>query len=240
MLISGSSMSRLMSGCPQLVASIGGVSVACLIDTGSMVSTITENCFLKDFKPWGQERLKLCQWLQLCAANGLAIPHIGYMELNVELCGKIVPECGILVVRDPPGGMCAQVPGVLGMNVLSRCYRELFSQHGQALFDSPPVVKFPGLVMQALQHCNEVKFQPVFGQAGRARVRGCPQCRVPGGTMKIITDTCSEQYSGGTVLFETLEPGLPAGLLASLALVPVAWGTVYIPVVNVGISDAVL
>ncbi len=84
MLISGSSMSRLISGCPQLVASIGGVSVACLIDTGSMVSTIIESCFLKNFIPWGQERLKLCQWLQLCAANGFAIPYIGYMELNVE------------------------------------------------------------------------------------------------------------------------------------------------------------
>ncbi len=154
MLISGSSMSHLMSGCPQLVASIGGVSVACLIDTGSMISTITESCFLKEFKPWGQERLKLCQWLQLRAANGLAIPYIGYMELNVELCVKIVPECGILVVRDPPGGMCAQVPGVLGMNVLSRCYRELFGQYGQALFDSPPVLKFPGVVMKALQHCQ--------------------------------------------------------------------------------------
>ncbi len=58
--------------------------------------------------------------------------------------------------------------------------------------------------------------------------------------MKIITATCSEQYSGGTVLFEPLESGLPAGLLASPALVPVTRGTVYIPVVNVGISDAVL
>ncbi|KAL0198417.1 hypothetical protein M9458_006957, partial [Cirrhinus mrigala] len=239
-LTGGSSMSRLMSGCPQLVVSIGGVSVACLIDTGSMVSTITESCFLKNFKPWGQERLKLCQWLQLRAANGLAIPYIGYMELDVELCNKIVPECGILVVRDPPGGMCAEVPGVLGMNVLSRCYQELFGQHGQALFNSPPVVEAPSFVMQALQHCHEIKSQPVFGQVGRARVRGRYQCRVPGGTMKIITATCSEQCSGGTVLFEPLESGLPAGLLVSPALVPVSRGTVYIPVVNVGMIDVVL
>ncbi|KAI2653682.1 Retrovirus-related Pol polyprotein [Labeo rohita] len=239
-LTGGSSMSRLMSGCPQLVVSIGGVSVACLIDTGSMVSTITESCFLENFKPWGRERLKLCQWLQLRAANGLAIPYIGYMELDVELCNKIVPECGILVVKDPPGGMCAEVPGVLGMNVLSRCYQELFGQHGQALFNSPPVVEAPSFVMQALQHCHKIKSQPVFGQVGRARVRGRYQCRVPGGTMKIITATCSEQCSGGTVFFEPLESGLPAGLLASPALVPVSRGTVYIPVVNVGMIDVVL
>ncbi|KAL1263544.1 hypothetical protein QQF64_006283 [Cirrhinus molitorella] len=233
-------MSRLMSGCPQLVASIGGVSVVCLIDTGSMVSTITESCFLKSFKPWGQERLKVCQWLQLRAANGLAIPYIGYMELDVELCGKIVPECGILVVKDPPGDMCTQVPGVLGMNVLGRCYRELFGQHGQALFDFPPVVEVPGFVMQALQHCHEIKSQLVVGQVGKARVRGPHQCRVPGGSMKIISATCSEQCSGGTVLFEPPEFGLPAGLLASPALVQVVRGTAYIPVVNVGMTDAVL
>lgn len=35
-----------------------------------------------------------------------------------------------------------------------------------------------------------------------ARLRGL--CRVPGGTMKIITATCSEQFSGGTMLFEPL------------------------------------
>ncbi|KAL0185385.1 hypothetical protein M9458_021082, partial [Cirrhinus mrigala] len=58
--------------------------------------------------------------------------------------------------------------------------------------------------------------------------------------MKIITATCSEQCSGGTVLFEPLESGLPAGLLASPALVPVSRGTVYIPVVNVGMIDVVL
>ncbi|KAL0161382.1 hypothetical protein M9458_045107, partial [Cirrhinus mrigala] len=209
-------------------------------ELSSMVSTITESCFLENFKPWGRERLQLCQWLQLRAANGLAIPYIGYMELDVELCNKIVPECGILVVKDPPGGMCAEVPGVLGMNVLSRCYGELFGQHGQALFNSPPVVEAPSFVMQALQHCHEIKSQPVFGQVGRARVRGRYQCRVPGGTMKIITATCSEQCSGGTVLFEPLESGLPAGLLASPALVPVSRGTVYIPVVNVGMIDVVL
>ncbi|KAI5620525.1 hypothetical protein C0J50_19992 [Silurus asotus] len=110
------------------------------------------------------------------------------------------------------------VPGILGMNVLSRCYQELFGQHGQALFDSPPVVEVPNFVMQALRR----------------------QCRIPGGTMKIVAATCSEQYSQDTVLFEPLESGLPAGLLASPALVLSVRGTVYIPVVNVGLLDVVL
>ena len=48
------------------------------------------------------------------------------------------------------------------------------------------------------------------------------------------------QYSGSTVLFEPLEAGLPAGLLASPSLVCVIRGTAYIPVINVGCNDVVL
>ena len=128
-----------MSACPNLPVRMGGILVPCLVDTGSMVSTMTESFFSKNFKPWGQERLQSCQWLQLRAANGLGIPYLGYLELDVELCGKIMSNCGVLVVRDPPGDMLARVPGVLGMNVISKCYQELFGQHGPTLFDLPSV-----------------------------------------------------------------------------------------------------
>lgn len=58
--------------------------------------------------------------------------------------------------------------------------------------------------------------------------------------MKFVAATCSEQYAGGTVLFESPESGLPAGLLASSALVQVTQGTVYLPVVNVGTVHVML
>lgn len=151
---------------------MGGVSVSCLIDTGSVVSTITESCFREHFKPWGQDRLKICHWLQIRAANGLSIPYIGYMELEVELCGKSFSKCGMLVVRDPPGGTCAQAPGVLGMNVLGRCYQKLFRQHGPALFDSPPVSGAPKPVFQAFQHCHQASIQLPSERMGNVKVRG--------------------------------------------------------------------
>ncbi len=59
--------------------------MSCLVDTGSMVTTVTESCFTTYFKPWGPERLLSCQWLQLRAVNGLSIPYIGYLELDIEL-----------------------------------------------------------------------------------------------------------------------------------------------------------
>lgn len=118
----------------------------CLIDTGSMVSTITEHCFQQQFAPRGQDHLQSRRWLQLRTANGLEIPYIGYMELDVEFCGKVLPNCGVLVVQNPPSGWSADVPGILGMNVLGRCYRELFGQHGSALFELPFVTRDPSIV----------------------------------------------------------------------------------------------
>uniref|UniRef100_A0A665U756 Gypsy retrotransposon integrase-like protein 1 n=1 Tax=Echeneis naucrates TaxID=173247 RepID=A0A665U756_ECHNA len=219
---------------------MGGIKVPSLVDTGSMVSTVSESFFHQYFEPWGQERLRSCHWLQLRAANGLAIPYIGYLELEMQLCGKVMPGCGVLVVRDPPGGVPAQVPGVLGMNVIRKCYHELFGQHGAALFSQPCVSEAPGPVLQALQRCHQAMTAAPQDTPGRVKVRGNKAWRIPGGVMKIVAATCSEQFSGSTVLFEPLDSGLPAGLLASPALVRVSGGTAYIPVVNVGSVDVML
>ncbi|KAI2668517.1 Retrovirus-related Pol polyprotein from transposon 17.6 [Labeo rohita] len=183
-----------------LVVFMGGVQVPCLVDTGSMVSTMTESCFMTNFGLWGQEQLR--SWI-------------------------------LLVV-------CVHVPGVLGMNILSRCYRELLGQHGAALFDLPSVSQAPSFVFQALQHCHQVDAQPAVDCKGRVRVRGRRACRITGGTMKFVAATCSVQYASGTVLFEPPTSGLPAGLLASPALLRVDSGTVYVPIVNVGTMDVVL
>lgn len=75
-------------------------------------------------KAFCTEWAKSCNWLQLRVASGLAIPYIVYMELDVQLCGKQIPNCGILVVKDPPSALNHQVPGVLGVNVLGKCYQD--------------------------------------------------------------------------------------------------------------------
>lgn len=230
----------LLSNCPHLLVLMGGVHVPCLIDTGSMVSTITASFFAAHFEPLGQECLQSCHWLQLRASNGLEIPYLGYLELDVELCGKSMRDCGVLVVRDPPGGMAAKIPGVLGMNVISKCYRELFGQYGPTLFDLPSVSTAPRPVVRALQHCHQAEVQPAIKTSGAVNVGGRRPWRVPGGAMKLVPATCSEQYSGLGTLFEPTDRGLPGGLLVSPALVQVTRGSVQVPVVNVGCTDILL
>lgn len=104
-----------MAPCPHLEVGMGGVTFPCLLDTGSMVSTVIESFFLQHFKPWGQERLQACRWLKLTAANGLAIPYTGYLELDID------PKCGVLVVRYSPG-MSAHFRDECHSQVLQRAF----------------------------------------------------------------------------------------------------------------------
>lgn len=69
-------LQRMVDQCPRVTVQMGRVTVPCLLDTGSMVTTITESFFLSHFKSLGEEALKACSWLQLKAANGLEIPQI--------------------------------------------------------------------------------------------------------------------------------------------------------------------
>lgn len=119
---------------------MGGVVVPCLVDTGSMVTTVTESFFNEHFS---HMQRRDCRWLGLKAANGLDIPYSGYIEVDVDILGQRILGRGVLVVMDPVNvtlqNRKAVTPGLLGMNILSECYRVLFEQHGPQLFHSPPV-----------------------------------------------------------------------------------------------------
>lgn len=117
---------NLAAPCPKATVSLGDVPVNLLLDTGSMVTTIFESFFLQNF----QSAPRSCRWRQLCAANGLEIPYVGYVELDMTVFGKVIPQRRILVIKDPPGQTPpANFSGVLGMNVIRECYHQLFGQH---------------------------------------------------------------------------------------------------------------
>ncbi len=108
-----------------------------------------------------------------------------------QLCGRIVPRYGVLVVGDTPGGIRFRVPGVLGMNVLWRCYQELFGQHGPALFDFTLVSIAPLSVFQTLQHCHQSSEQPPAECMTKVKMH-CPRaCRVTGSPIKLVVATCA-------------------------------------------------
>ncbi|KAK0152860.1 hypothetical protein N1851_005474 [Merluccius polli] len=94
----------LLGNCPVVEILIEGIAVPCLLDTGSMVTTITEEFFEQRLQPHLKTPLNPCSWLTLKGANGLKIPYRGYVELEIQILGRVLPKMGILVVTvtSPP------------------------------------------------------------------------------------------------------------------------------------------
>ena len=93
---------HMVGGTPTVQARLGGVDVLCVVDSGSMVSFVTEEFYKKKLQPTCGRVRKDGRMLTLRAANGLEIPYLGYLELDVEVDGVNVPGCGVLVVKDTP------------------------------------------------------------------------------------------------------------------------------------------
>lgn len=94
-------LKRAVGTCPQVDIKVLGVEVSCLLDTGSQVSTISESFFRQHLGGDDEDMLSTAGWLKLTAANGLDIPYLGYLELEIETMGRIIPNCSFLVVNDP-------------------------------------------------------------------------------------------------------------------------------------------
>ncbi len=115
----GQVLDRAVGNCPMQEVTIGGIVVPALLDSGSQVSTISESFFRRHFSD--RELLETYHWLTLTAANGLDIPYIGYLEMDVQCLGRINCARVVLVATYGPESLRnrrGKVPGVIGMNVL--------------------------------------------------------------------------------------------------------------------------
>ncbi|CAC5375533.1 unnamed protein product [Mytilus coruscus] len=142
---------------------IGDVVVSCILDTGSMVSTISESFFNKMLK----SNFELHQdksWLRLRAANGLDIPYVGYIETDVclPLFGETIKDRGILILKDSPGVNRKDSSGLIGMNIISQC-KDLFETINNSVKPENSEIK------------------------GFARVAGNSEICVPANSVSIVT-----------------------------------------------------
>ncbi|KAG1940729.1 interleukin-1 receptor accessory protein-like 1-A [Pimephales promelas] len=108
--------------CPTVKIQVNGVEVACLVDTGSQVTLFSESLSRELFKgrrPQGAETSQLV----LRGANGLDIPYTGYVIVDFHVQGVPVRQKGVVIVRDHCLGSHR---ALIGMNVISECWEELF------------------------------------------------------------------------------------------------------------------
>lgn len=207
------------------------------------------NFFFSHFANRGTRGLKDCNWLDLTAANGLDLPYLGYLELDIEVLDKNLPKRGVLIVRDPCNSALKKhkstVPGVLGMNVVWLCFKELYEKYGPELFQSPPVLSAAPAWKQALRACEQMDAVVNAPSPFKVRVQGGSPIRVPAGTLSMIPVTCPQVplREPVSLLLEPLEleeGALPVGLLVSPCLVLAERGTLFAPITTVGNTDVML
>lgn len=148
---------------------MGGVMVTCLVDTGSMVSTITETLFKEHFQLLGQDQLRSFGWLQLKAAYGLDIPYRDYLELDVEA-----------------------MSGLVGINILQGCLQEMFRQDSPSLFTSPSMSSVPAVWKHALLACQSFGDLSGSGLLGRVSTPPGSSVHVPAGSLKLVSAVCRQ------------------------------------------------
>ena len=130
----GSVIANAIGDCPEVRVKVGDVDVRCLIDTGAEVSTITESFYMEHLAP-GNKVVDVTSYIRISASQGLEIPYLGYVELNLCALSQTFKGLGFLIVKDPVSPQIqvrkSRVPGILGSNVLRDMRKCLVEQYGE-------------------------------------------------------------------------------------------------------------
>ena len=102
--------------------------------------------------------------LSLRGANGLEIPYLRYLELDVQVEGVTVPNCAVLVLKDTAATVEQKgwSPGVLGMNVLANIpeWAKLLKLKGSAGISSRQSQKLSKLGLAKVAGSSAVLIPP--------------------------------------------------------------------------------
>ena len=109
--------------CPVMV---NGISTLGLLDSGSMVSTISNHFWMEHFPDSPINSLD--DLLTVSGAGGSQIPYQGYVEVDIKLPGSEASTFPSLVVGDTDYN--SQIPVLIGTNVLHKTLDDLVSVHG--------------------------------------------------------------------------------------------------------------
>ena len=165
---------------------IGGIKVKAIVDTGSQVTTVTEEFYNKWLK--GKNHgLRSDTCIRLTAANGLTIPYCGYFLAEVCVAGHILENMGVLVTKGNLETNVSTSPCLLGMNILGR---------------------LPGFVPN-MGGTHTVSHDPKFAKFARTRGR----TSIPANTIKALTLAIGDNSVNGSVMIEPMDNSLRPGVM---------------------------
>lgn len=221
--------------CPIVDIQIGGVPLKCLIDSGSNVSTLTERFFRDHLHGDDKDIYCTSKWLKITAANKLPLPYLGYVELDIQVMGIILPECGFLIVRDDPTSATKELdscpPGIIGMNIAKRC-RELILTE----FDAALGGEMDSEWREAFQRVQESERAE---KTAVARVAQKGKCHLPARSVSTVYMRGPKRDLNDTSTL-VLEPGntpLPGGVIVVPTVISAHSRTFPVQVINLSQED---
>ena len=235
-------MTKATADCFTVNALFGEQQVPCLLDTGSMVTTITNNFYVTHFKPRGIQLMSVPEYFQLVSANGTSIPYTGVFETNISVFDITVPSRVVLVIED--SRVSTMASGIIGMNVLKECWSKFMTSQGQThlkKIEPHDNHKVWESAMQTVQKREE--FTSNQNQISRAYLRRGPAVLIPAKQMMILQASASPGPDN-TAYVAVLESGessnLPNGIQLNRSLVSVHGGKFSFIVANDTDRDVVL
>lgn len=232
-------LEKAVGQCPEVSVKIGDVSFRCLLDTGSNVSTMTEDFFRNHLHGEDGDMYCTAKWLKITAANKLPLPYLGYVEVDVEVLGTTVPECGFLIIKDSGTREVGEhapddsPPGIIGMNIVKRCKQLITTPEFNASLTEEVD---PGW-REAFQCGQEAR---LMAKVYAVRVASKHKIHIPALSTTAVKARGPQGWTNSSSS-RLLEPGsvpLPGGLLVVPATLPPHSHTFPVQVINLS-SEAV-
>lgn len=232
-------LEKAIGQCPEVSVKIGGVPFRCLLDTGSNVSTMTEDFFRNHLHGEDGDMYCTSKWLKITAANKLPLPYLGYVEVDVEVLGTTVPECGFLIIKDSDTREVGEhapddsPPGIIGMNIVKRCKQLITTPEFNASLTEGVD---PGW-REAFQCGQEAR---LMAKVYAVRVAGKHKIHIPALSITAVKarGPIGWMNTGSSRLLEPGSVPLPGGLLVVPATLPPHSHTFPVQVINLS-SEAV-
>lgn len=210
----------------------------CLLDSGAEVSTITESFFNSFLKNTVSNVIDTTHFIEIKAANGLAVPYIGYVEADIIICGSKLSKVAFLIVKDRimdnNPAKTEKLPGIIGSNIFCK----LVKNWSPSSNEKSKVSLWKG-VLSFYQNVQSGVIKPQSKLNNARLIRSKPLI-VPARSIKNVSASCKQMSEPSTVLFEAGECRLKNGLLALPVCTNVSFGKINVAIANITNEDIIL
>ena len=233
---------KATANCFTINVTFDGVQVPCLLDTGSMVTTVTKDYFDKHFKERGIQLRDVPEYFHLLSANGTAIPYAGVFETDITVLGHVIASRMVLVIESSQTS--GSTPGILGMNVLKECWSEFVTPQGQIHLTKLQPYDNHQVWEKAMQAVHKrVEFTSKTDRISRAYTLRGPPVLVPA-KQTVVLQASACPGPDNMEYVAVLEPGetsnLPSSIQINRSLVSVCGGKFLVGVTNDTSQDVLL